>query len=272
MYLNNKTKINWAEFIAGSLLGKAKNVALDILFPPVCLNCQKPIDDRNKLICRTCLSLIKFNNTLFCPVCRARLPENKKICHFNSQYLLAAAGNYDDPVLQNLIHYFKYKSFKNIAPILGEIALKYLQILNLNLKPFAVTPIPLHPKKERQRGFNQSKLLAEFLAKKLDLEFLDGLKRIKNTEPQVKIKDPEKRTENIKGCFEINPHTKREWSLSANDSSYSRYGVGVKNPIRGKNILLIDDVFTSGATISEAVKILKANGSGKIIALVVAKA
>lgn len=232
---------------------KAKNLALDILFPPLCLNCQKSVDDRNKLICEKCLSLIKFNNTLFCPVCRARLPENKKICHYDSQYLLAAAGNYDDTVLQNLIHCFKYKYLKGLAPVLGEITLKYLGILNLtslNLKSFIVVPIPLHPKKERQRGFNQAKLIAEFLAQELNLELIEPLKRVKNTEQQAKLKDQDERIKNINGCFEI------------------------KNPeqIGHKNILLIDDVFTSGATINEAVKILKANGASKIITLVLAKA
>jgi len=229
---------------------KLKNTALDILFPPICLNCQKPIDDRNKLICEKCLSLIKLNNTLFCSVCRARLAENKKICHYDSRYLLAPAGNYDDPVLQNLIHYFKYKSFKNLAPILGEISVKYIENRKLKIENFSAVPIPLHPRRERQRGFNQSELLAEFLAKKLNLELIDGLKRIKNTDPQAKIKKPEKRLENINGCFAL------------------------KNAeqIQGKNILLIDDVFTSGATINEAVKILKTNGAAKIIALVLAKA
>jgi len=297
---------------------KVKNITLDILFPPICLNCQKSIDDRNKLVCEKCLSLIKLNNTLFCPVCRARLAENEQICHFDSQYLLAAAGNYDDPVLQNLIHYFKYKSFKNLAPILGEILLTYLKQLTLfmeakrmssqrdqildslrlpavrnvseaasawspsearrlaaesqaaasrwseptavpsgrqaerptSLSAWLAVSVPLHPKRERQRGFNQSKLLAEFLAKELNLELVDGLKRIKNTGPQAKIKKPEKRLENISGCFEIKN----------------------SEQIGNKNILLIDDVFTSGATINEAIKILKQNDVRKIIVLVIAKA
>jgi len=243
-----------------SYLIKAKNIFLDILFPPICLNCQKPIDDRNKLICDGCLSLIKLNNTLLCPICRARLPENKRICHYGSQYLLAAAGNYDDPVLQNLIHYFKYKSFKNLSPILGEIAVDYIEnclpaeVLTkeskLKIENFSIVPIPLHPKKERQRGFNQAELIAEFLANKLNLELIDGLKRVKNTEPQAHLKDQTKRIKNISGCFEIMN----------------------SEQIRGKNILLIDDVFTSGSTVNEAVKVLKQNGSRKIIVLVLAKA
>ncbi len=239
-----------------SFLSKVKNTILDILFPPICLNCQKHLDAKNKLICEECLALIKINNALFCPICRLRLAENKQICHhkFSYNYILAAAGNYDDSILQNLIHYFKYKSCKNLAPILGEILIKYLNSVNLNFNfsNFIVVPIPLHPKRERERGFNQSKLIAEIMANYLNLPLIDGLKRIKNNDPHAKIKGAEKRNKNIAGCFEI------------------------KNPeiimIEDKNIILIDDVFTSGATINESVKILKIGGVKKIITLVIAKA
>lgn len=251
---------------------KIKEIVFDILFPPICLNCQKHLDDRNKLmvrrnspsilsgaeglICEKCLSLIKINNTLFCPVCRARLAENKKICHHRYYkgfyYFLAAAGNYDDPVLQNIIHYFKYKYFQNLAPILGEILVEYLKKLSLVVgrSSFVIISIPLHPGRERERGFNQAKLLAEITARHFNLPLIEALKRIKNNKPQVKIKGLEKRAKNISGCFEI------------------------KHPelVKGKNIILVDDVFTSGATMNEAVKILKKNNAKKIIALVLAKA
>ncbi|MEK7162968.1 MAG: ComF family protein [Patescibacteria group bacterium] len=208
-----------------------------------------------------------MNNTLFCPICRARLAENKKICRHSYYYdgntngknkkrsfyyFLAAAGNYDDPIIQNLIHYFKYKSFESIAPILGELLIEYLKLLNfetLKLLNFVIVPIPLHPHRERERGFNQAKLLAEIIACHFNLPMVNSLKRIKNNDPQAKMKNSEKRIKNISGCFEI------------------------KNPeaIQEKNIILIDDVFTSGATINEAVKILKEGGAKKIIALVLAK-
>lgn len=235
---------------------KLKDAVLDILFPPICLNCRKALtnaednaDLRGKFICEQCFNLIKINTALFCPVCRARLAENKKICHRGASYLLGAVGNYNDPVLQNLIHYFKYKKFENLAPILNEMLVKYLKLINLKLKNFVVVPIPLHPGRERERGFNQAKLLAEAAARHFNLPLADGLERIKNNKPQAKLKDFEKRTKNISGCFKI------------------------KNPdfIKGKNIVLIDDVFTSGATMDEAARILKKNSAGKIIALALAK-
>jgi ComF family protein len=236
-----------------SLWCGGKDIILDILFPPLCLNCQKYLQNKNKFICDTCLAAIKFNNTLFCPVCRARLADNKRICHYDSQYLLAAAGNYDDLVLQNLIHHFKYKSFKNLAPILAEILIKYLSNLSLSMvksQKSVVVPVPLHPRRERQRGFNQAKLIAGIVAKKFNWDLFEGLKRIKNNKPQVGLRDSEARVKNMAGCFEI------------------------QNPerVKNKDILLVDDVFTSGATMNEAVKILKANGAKRIIALVIAKA
>jgi len=303
-------------------LRKVKNIILDILFPPICLNCRKHLTQTGpeNLICSDCLSLIKLNNTLFCPICRARLAENKLTCgHFITaqinvnnprlsasnvrinprksaskfSYYLAAASNYDDPILQNLIHQFKYKRCKNLAPVLGEILIKYLNQLSLikakeissergseaerawfpseareseaeapakplagrlsgseNLSLWLIVPVPLHSRRKRERGFNQAKLLAEIVARHFNLTLIEALKRIKNTKPQAKIKDIEKRMKNISNCFVI------------------------KNPemIQGKNIILVDDVFTSGATMNEAVKILKQNGAKKVIALVLAKA
>jgi len=237
-----------------SFLIKAKNFILDILFPPICLNCKGGLT-RNEYLCDTCYNSIRLNTSLFCPVCRLRLAENKKICS-HTNYLLGAAGNYNDMAIRNLIHYFKYNSFENLTPILGEILIKYIKNCKLKIENFIIVPIPLHRVKERQRGFNQSKLLAEYIAQKIsapqNLKIVDALKRIKNTKPQAQCKNNESRTENIKDCFKI-----KDLAIES---------------IKNKNILLIDDVFTTGSTINEAVKILKQNGCRKIIALVVAKA
>ncbi len=229
---------------------KIKNLILDILFPPICLHCRKTLT-ANQYLCETCHNSIQLNTSLFCPVCRLRLAENKKICG-HTNYLLGAAGNYHDPVLRDLIHYFKYESFENLSPILGEIIINYLKLLNFKLLNFIIIPIPLHRVKERQRGFNQSKLLAKNIAGHFNLELIDALKRIRKTKPQAQFKKAEKRAENIKNCFAI-----KESAIKS---------------IKNKNILLIDDVFTTGTTINEAVRVLKQNSAKRIIALVAAKA
>lgn len=245
-----------------------KNTALDILFPPICFGCKNHLENRDKFICDACLGSIKINNTLFCPMCQARLPENKRICNHGLEkneefpYLLAAAANYDNKIIQDVIHSYKYTYFDKLSSALGAILTDYLNSVIRNskfeIKNFSVTYIPLHFFRERERGFNQSKLLAQIISKNFNLELIDALRRIKNNPPQAKIaknnlqqsKNYENRKKNISSAFQIT------------DSEI----------ISGKNIILIDDVYTSGATMSEAAKVLKQHGAGKIIALVIAKA
>ncbi len=235
-----------------SFLIKAREAALDILFPRVCLNCEKFLNGENEFVCDTCFSLIKINSAFFCPVCRGRLPDMEKTCHPKSQFVLAPAGEYSDPILQKIIQSFKYQGVESLAPILGELLIRYVKNCELQipqLSNYLITYVPLHKSRERQRGFNQAKLVAEFVAGHFGLPLVESLERIKKTEPQAKMKNKEERLKNISGCFKI-----------INSDS-----------VKEKNIILIDDVFTTGDTINEAVKILKENHCGKIIALVAAK-
>ena len=118
------------------------------------------------------------------------------------------------------------------------------------MKNYLIIPIPLHKDRERQRGFNQAELIGKIIGEILNLPAEKNiLARHKKTESQAKMKNWEKRSENLADAF----------SLRSSEA------------IKNKNIILVDDVHTSGATISEAAKILKANGAKKIIALVIAK-
>lgn len=229
----------------------AKKIILDVLFPPVCLGCFKNLEERQYL-CDVCLKSIVINSAFSCPVCRLRLADNKVICRHEGvpRYILGAAANYDNPVINSLIHYFKYENFQNLAPFLSELILEFLGRTGFDTSGFVLVPIPLHTSRERQRGYNQSKLLAEILSEKLKINLVDGLKRIKKTNPQVQAKKSGDREKNVKDCFEV---------INANQ-------------ISARNILLVDDVFTSGATINEAVKVLRSAGARKIAALVIAKA
>jgi ComF family protein len=239
---------------------------LDLLFPPVCLVCRKRINTtENKLfLCVSCLKKVKLNNTAFCPICSRRLPENKKTCHQGCSFVLAAAGFYGDKILDPLIALLKYQKIKQAAVPLGEILTRYLGDLFKNyesspfgrfpvggeIKDFLIIPVPLHRQKERQRGFNQTYLLARQLAKNTGLPIAnDILKRIKNTASQVELKDKEKREINVKDCFSVE---KPELLFQ-------------------KNVIILDDVFTTGATMKEAVSVIKKAGAKKIIGLVIAK-
>ena len=191
-----------------AVLNKIKNFVLDALFSPLCVSCRKAVGPAENFVCSDCLGKIKVNNSLFCPVCRARVPENKKICHFDCPYLLGAATDYGDAVIQNVIHFLKYKKIKSLSAAAGEIVLNYLKNLNLNLDNFMIVPVPLHKRKEFSRGFNQSRLIAENISNKFDLSFprlpaqaekressvfqipvCCALKRIKNNKQQAGLND-----------------------------------------------------------------------------------
>jgi len=237
---------------------------LNILFPPHCLACGtylttsdfKLVNQKNFLLCQKCFKTIPINSGFCCPLCHNRLPELKNFCHPQTKYLLAAVSSYQNKAIRETIHTLKYQTVKKAAETLKPIINLYLEkTANYLLKNFdkqlsIIIPIPLYPKKEKKRGFNQSFLIAEIISESLKINLeKDILIKVKNTPSQTEL-TYEKRKENVQNIFEI------------------------KNPqkINGKNIILVDDVFTTGATLNEAVKILKSNGAKKIIAFVIAKA
>ena len=231
---------------------KLKQVLLDILFPPLCLNCNRRLENQEKIdgICEACFAKIAVHTALFCSVCRARLPENKKICHKNSSYLLGAATNYNESI-KSLIRHFKYHSWSRLQKPIAKILESYFKNLNLKLKGgWLVIPIPLHKNRERTRGFNQAAIIGKIAADYFHLPYEDQiLSRSKETRSQAELKNWDQRKENLSGAF----------------------AVSNAEQIKNKNIVLADDVYTSGATMNEAVKTLRASGARKIIALVLAK-
>ena len=224
------------------------------LFPPLCLSCKKAFSGQseNNDLCARCLGNIQIFTTLFCPVCHSRLPENKKICHKDSRFLLGAATRYQAPI-KDAIHYFKYRSWDRLAPMLGVYLVAYLRNLvsaGFSLDAHTLIPLPLHPSREKERGFNQSELLAEIISKTFNLPLEKNiLIRAKNTRAQAELTDWEERQANLQNAFTVaNPEN-----------------------LKGKNIILVDDVYTSGATMSAAAEVMRAAGAKKIIGLVLAK-
>ncbi len=221
----------------------------DIFFPPSCVGCGGSID--RGVLCAACRQGIDGFDTLFCGTCAARLPEQKKVCHKDTPYLLGAAGRYDDDALRALIHALKFQGIADAAEPLAEILVAYVARLGLDLRNFAVTPLPLSEKRARARGFNQSALIARPFARELGLPFAEQLlARVTHRKPQSDTETIFERQENIKGCFAL-----------------ARGAV-----VQDKKIILVDDVTTSGTTFAEAARVLKSGGAKKILALAVAKA
>lgn len=233
------------------------NFLLDLLFPWQCLYCYQEVKNDYPL-CKDCFHQIPLFDDFICPVCQKRLSGiNQKHRSCQGKTHLTALGvvsSYENNILKEVIHHFKYKKVKNLAQPLSLLAIQFLEnsfyFSQLPKNNLLIIPLPLHLKKKRQRGFNQSELIAKEVANHFYLSYeTDILLRVINNSPQVSLENSDLRKKNVKDIFKVK-----------NQES-----------IRNKTILLLDDVYTTGATMEEAAKILKQNNAKKVIGLVLAK-
>ena len=214
------------------------NTILEIVFPVKCLSCGKTGVD----LCLTCL---------------LEAPSAER----ESAKWIFPLYDYRHPIIKKSLWLLKYRGKKRLANIFAEIVydkiLEELSDLSVmqNFNDAILIPIPLSSKRYRERGFNQAELICRELIKINDLRRSVYLKlenniliKPKDTEHQARIKDRRARLKNMIGSFAIKN----------------------ANLIKGKNIILIDDITTTGATLAEAKKILKQAGARKIIAFTVA--
>lgn len=222
---------------------------LDVLFPSLCLSCGKNVDS-GEALCRECFALIPLNKSFFCGRCGARLPYGQKICHFDFPYILGTAASYKDVSARGLVRELKFGFIKSAARPLAELIIAYSENAGFAGDGCTVVPVPLGKKRLRRRGFNQAELIADIFAEHFSLNIeKSALARIKETKPQSEIKKFCERVKNAENCFEAIAPEK----------------------ISGKNIIIIDDVSTSGSTFFEAAACLKKAGARKIFALAAAK-
>lgn len=220
------------------------------LFPSLCFQCRADLDDTS-VLCNDCFLRIDKFSAPFCGKCRARLPLGRKICHQDFPYVLGAATDYNNEVVKNLIYNLKFKSLSSAARPLTEILCNYYEDVFGDPKKFTVIPVPLSPGRLKERGFNQSEIIASVFADRFKLKLDKNiLIRTRETKPQSEQRHFESRFENVAGCF------------------FVRGGVlaGIKN------VIVVDDVTTSGATFLEASRALRRAGVRKIVALAVAMA
>ena len=224
------------------------NFFMDALFPKRCIRCHASI--KNGVICENCRAGITLHSSLFCGKCKARIQGTSKICHKDFPYILGGAASYSDETIKMLIHCLKFRGLRGAAEPLAEIMGKYASGLEINLADYSVVPIPLSPKRQRERGFNQSDLIGMIFAAHFNMPLETRmLVRIRHTAPQSATENALERRANVRGCF-----------------------MAEDNSMRGRNIILIDDVTTSGATFLEAAQAAKNAGAKKIIALAAAMA
>ena len=211
---------------------------LDCIYPGsiYCICCGNLIDStRSYSLCDHCITHIRWNG------------ENP-IVHNEIEYISCVNyGIYE----RSIIFALKYDGHRYISRNIAEIMRDRLDMLGKGFdQNWLVAPIPLHDRKMGERGFNQAELIGRNLAKLLQIPFVDALRRNKYTVPMRSL-GPEERKANIYDALEIK-------------------GPREEEVIAGKNILLVDDFFTTGSTIGASAEVLREAGAKEIIALVFA--
>ena len=229
---------------------------LDIIFPPLCVGCKTTLKDTAEPVCTTCKNNISLQDAFYCSECHKRMPAISgriKKCLCKNSFILGSATFYTPGTTQELIKLLKYKGITSAAPVLGDLLAQFIARSGISLKNFLVIPIPLAKQRERERGYNQSELIAKSFIKKVELPesvlLSSALTRQKNTKPQTEMASWQERVKNVRGMFRV----------------------AQPENIKGKSIVLVDDVYTSGATSREAVATLKAAGARRVVVLAVAK-
>jgi len=210
---------------------------ISLFFPAICIVCDQRIDEPNTVICNRCWSTLK---ELSADIVAAKpTPEQLDA--------ILPVFEFDD-IIQKIIHGLKYSGHKSSGLCLGRLIAERLPKGYL-LEESILMPVPLHPNKQRERGYNQSLYIARGIAEITGNNIKDNmLKRVKNTITQTHLNAHERR-ENMQNAFAL----KRNCDLSGINS-----------------VVLIDDVFTTGATMNAAAAVLKSYGVASVRGLTVA--
>ena len=227
-------------------LAKLGETALNLLFPQWCIGCGK----EGGLICSSCHSALSRIMPPLCPRCGRPQPSGI-LCPGCVSWRAEIDGIRSpfrfDGVIRQAIHQLKYRNLRALATPLAQLLKDYL---STNLIPGEVlVPVPLHRKRLRERGYNQSSLLVMELGKVTNLPVEnDCLVRLRQAPPQARTPTVEERQSNVADAFACRDQR-----------------------LRDKQVLLIDDVATSGATLDACATVLKAAGATLVWGLVLAR-
>jgi ComF family protein len=227
-----------------------KSIA-DFVYPPVCYGCDSEIEEG--LVCEGCRIALFTHELAVCPTCGRPCTRTAETCgQCDTAFHLSRAralGLYVPPFDQ-LVQAFKYSGKTKVGELLGRALASLVQQDEVLSAADVVCPIPLHPARLRERGFNQSLLLAAAISMSSGIPLADCLTRPKNTPTQTRKTKPEDRQKNLAGAFRL------------------RFDARVG----GKKVLLVDDVMTTGATLDQAARELLKGGAASVLGVVVAAA
>ena len=228
--ISSRLKTLWAE-------------ALDYVFPKECLNCQK----EGEYLCSACFAKIELFEQFPCFICNSGqyevgiCPECQEQTSIDQ---IVIACTYTNNIAGQLVEQFKYNYLEELKKLLGQLLIKQIQKQGLNSVFYAqkLVPVPLHKIRLAERGFNQASELAKQLRVKYNCQLEQELvQRQENTLHQAKL-NRQQRLRNLQNAFRIN----------------------IRQVIP-EQVILIDDVLTTGATFSEIAKTCKAAGIKKVV-------
>lgn len=213
---------------------KVTDWLLDLLFPPRCAFCKKLLPDNVRGVCRDCGRKLPY------------VPRDGQAQHFKNIEKCLSPLFYDGLVRSSLRRY-KFSGITAYADIYSEFIAKCIDENKISCD--IITWVPLSRKRLKKRGYDQAELLARLTAKQLGLGCVRLLKKVRDNPPQSKAGGAEKRRANTAGCYVCHKP-----ALAA-----------------GKRILLIDDIVTTGSTLSECAGMLKKAGAAEVTAATVAR-
>lgn len=228
---------------------------VSLFYPPFCAVCARAIES-SQTLCRDCAESAPRIRAPFCAKCSQPFPGDitgsftcancaDRLLHFGA----AVSAYRSRSVVRELIHAFKYNRQLYLRHQLGRWLAETLEDPRLAGRSFDfIVPVPLHPARERERGFNQAELLATALQRRSGLPVRKVLQRTRYTTTQTQF-DRSERMENLRGAFRL------------------RRGSNVQD----LRVLLVDDVLTTGSTLSECASVLHQAGALSIHAATVAR-
>jgi len=238
-----------------STLKRLQESLVDLLYPRRCGACGCGLGTGERLFCRGCRDSVTRLTGRCCSICGRQLPDGSGDDHpcgaclkSRPHYDMARAEVRYEGAVMEAIKMYKYRPMRSLKGYLGgyaaDCAAKCFKGVDV------VAAVPLHKIRLGHRGFNQSLFLAEAAARAAGARLsLSGLARTRHTRPQVGL-DHSERARNVRGAF----------------------SVVRPDEFMGMDVLLVDDVYTTGETVKECARVLKAAGAGKVLVLTVARA
>ena len=223
------------------------SATLDLLFPRRCAGCE----EEGSFLCARCEETLPRLTAPFCRLCAQPLPSGD-VCSRCREAPLPGLEGIRAPYLmdglaRDCVHKLKYQDFRAMAGVLGGLLTTH--VADMGLPASVLVPVPLHTRRLRARGYNQSALLAREMGRRMDIPVAErALRRTRAAPPQARSANLEERRRNVEGSFTV-----RDGALS------------------GSAVLLVDDVCTTGNTLAACAVALKAAGAASVWAATVAR-